>query len=136
MADQAFQPFQMHEHLIGLHAKNFKTHIESVKNKGKSQADWIIGLKDFDNTLALHGQYWEKHPKGDETLLLLSGEILLSYCNAKFKNIQSTLLRAGEVLIVPQNTWHRLEVLQVGQLMFFTPATGSKIAKVEEDFNV
>lgn len=42
MADQAFQPFLMHEHLIGLHVENFKTHIESIKNKGKSQADWII----------------------------------------------------------------------------------------------
>lgn len=132
MTDQAFQPFKMQAHLIGLHVENFKTHIESINNKGRSQADWIIGLKDFESTQALHGQYWEKHPKGDETLLLLSGKIRLSHCDEQFQNAQSMLLQAGEVIVVPQNTWHRLEVLEAGQLMFFTPAQGSKIEKVED----
>lgn len=136
MTNQAFQPFKMQAHLIGLHVENFKTTIESIHNKARSQADWIIGLKDFESTQALHGHYWEKHPKGDETLLLLSGKILLSYCDGQFQNIQSVMLQAGEVIIVPQNTWHRLEVHEAGQLMFFTPAQGSKIEKVEGEADV
>lgn len=130
MTDKAFQPVKMQAHLIGLHVENFKTTIESIHDKGRSQADWIIGLKEFVNTHALHGDYWEKHPKGDETLLLLSGRIQLSYCDAQFQNIQSVVLQAGEAIVVTQNTWHRLEVEVPGQLMFFTPAQGSKIEKV------
>lgn len=136
MTNQAFQPIKMQAHLIGLHVENFKTSIESIQNKGRSQADWIIGLKDFESTQALHGHYWEKHPKGDETLLLLSGRILLSYCDQHFENVKSIVLQAGEVIVVPQNTWHRLEVQEVGQLMFFTPAQGSKIEKVGEQADV
>ncbi|MDQ8936689.1 hypothetical protein [Acinetobacter rudis] len=136
MSNQAFQAFKMQAHLIGLHVENFNTTIESIQNKGRSDADWIIAIKDFENTHALHGHYWEKHPKGDETLLLLSGKIVLSYCDESFQNVKSIVLQAGEVLVVAKDTWHRLEVHHPGQLMFFTPAQGSKIVKVQEQYDV
>ncbi|AOA57828.1 cupin domain-containing protein [Acinetobacter larvae] len=124
------QPFSLFEQLVGLHAKNFKSSIESIHHKGRSEADWIVGLKKFADTQALHGHFWEKHPKGDETILLITGTLELCHCDENFQQVQRIQLHAEQSIVIPANTWHRFEVIHAGSLLFMTPAQGSKIEKV------
>ena len=48
---------------------------------------------------------WERHPAGEEILVLLSGEL---------------------EMVVPRNTWHRALVKRPGNLMFITPGAGTE----------
>jgi len=62
---------------------------------------------------------WERHSKGDEIVYVLEGEtsIVLLTQNGEMSN----LLRSGELLIVPQNTWHRFETSEGVKIMTVTP---------------
>ncbi|MEM1415384.1 MAG: cupin domain-containing protein [Myxococcota bacterium] len=61
---------------------------------------------------------WERHPKGDELVQVVEGEteLLLWVEGAE----QRHRLAAGELLIVPANTWHRFETPGV-KLLTVTP---------------
>lgn len=61
---------------------------------------------------------WERHPVGDELVQVLEGEtdlILLQDGD----EVRHTL-RAGQLIVVPQGTWHRFETAG-GRLMTATP---------------
>jgi len=62
---------------------------------------------------------WERHSKGDEIVYVLEGEtrLVLLTQNGEMSN----LLRSGELLIVPQNTWHRFETSEGVKIMTVTP---------------
>lgn len=62
---------------------------------------------------------WERHPGGDEIVYLLEGETSLVLLTENGET--SNLLIAGELLIVPQNTWHRFETPHGVKLMTVTP---------------
>jgi mannose-6-phosphate isomerase-like protein (cupin superfamily) len=62
---------------------------------------------------------WERHPQGDEIVFIVSGEttLILLHEGQEVPNV----LRAGELLVVPQNTWHRFESPQPVRVMTVTP---------------
>ncbi len=123
-------PFALDGHLIALYAQDFSACSQASSGKGRSDADWLIGLKSFSTNLSVHGDYWERHPKGDETLCLLTGKITLTLLNQGTATEQQIDLNAGQALIVPRGTWHRLSVHEPGQLLFITPVVGSEHAKL------
>ncbi len=92
--------------------------------RGRVQSDWIIGIRAFRDSTSVHGSHWERHPRGDEMLTVLQGciDVVLD------TPLEETRLHvdAGHSLVVPQGCWHRLEVVQPGQLLFVTPATDSE----------
>src|SRR5271165_4847868 len=47
---------------------------------------------------------WERHPQGDEIVQVVDGATTLHLMTAEGK--QSVTLRAGMMVVVPQNTWH------------------------------
>ena len=57
---------------------------------------------------------WERHPKGDETVQILEGQV--SFDIIIDDEIHALDLKAGMMLVVPQNCWHR-----------FTSETGVKV---------
>jgi len=67
---------------------------------------------------------WERHPVGDEILILLSGE--LEMVLETRTGIRKTPLKAGQTLVVPRNTWHHAVVKKPGKLMFITPGAGTE----------
>ncbi|MBF0276944.1 MAG: cupin domain-containing protein [SAR324 cluster bacterium] len=73
---------------------------------------------------------WERHSNGDEIVFNLEGEttlILLSNGNEV-----SNILREGELLVVPQNVWHRFETPRGVKVMTITPQpTDHSIKKPE-----
>ncbi len=73
--------------------------------------------------------HWERHPAGDEILVLLSGELELVLDTERGEERAS--LKAGQTFIVPKGVWHRGIVKKPGQLMFLTPGSGTEHRPVE-----
>jgi mannose-6-phosphate isomerase-like protein (cupin superfamily) len=67
---------------------------------------------------------WERHPGGDEILILLSGE--LEMVLETRTGTRRTRLKGGQAFVVPRNTWHRALVKKPGKLMFITPGAGTE----------
>jgi len=62
---------------------------------------------------------WERHPVGDEIVMVLSGEttLILLVDDAEIRHS----LSSNELLIVPQNVWHRFETPRGVKVMSVTP---------------
>ncbi len=70
---------------------------------------------------------WEIHPKGDEIVCLISGEIVFELKTDE--GIQSLSLSSpGAYLVVPANTWHTARVAKDASCLFFTPGEGTSHA--------
>lgn len=68
---------------------------------------------------------WEIHPKGDEIVILLSGEVtfILDLEDGK-KSI--TLYKSGDFAIVPQSVWHTAKTNLKSKVLFITPGEGTE----------
>lgn len=62
---------------------------------------------------------WERHPNGDEVVMVLEGATVLVLLVDGGE--VSHELRARELLVVPQNTWHRFESPEAVKIMTVTP---------------
>jgi mannose-6-phosphate isomerase-like protein (cupin superfamily) len=63
---------------------------------------------------------WEMHPKGDETLYLLSGETtLLLYSDGVESQIEFNV--PGSFVIIPKGAWHTALVKTNCTILFITP---------------
>ena len=62
---------------------------------------------------------WERHSGGDEIVYVLEGETSLVLLTENGE--KSNLLKSAELLIVPQNTWHRFETSEGVKIMTVTP---------------
>jgi mannose-6-phosphate isomerase-like protein (cupin superfamily) len=69
---------------------------------------------------------WERHPKGDEVVYVLEGEtaLILWVRGREDRHV----LRTGQLLVVPENTWHRFETAGV-KLMTVTPSPTDHISQ-------
>ena len=62
---------------------------------------------------------WERHPVGDEIVMALEGcTTVIVLVDGEQQRIQ---LNAGEVLVVPQNHWHRFENSDHLKILGVTP---------------
>ncbi len=67
---------------------------------------------------------WEVHPKGDEFVMLVSGDVdMVLALNEGDKTVH--LSKPGLFLIVPRGTWHTARVHKPTQMMFVTPGEGT-----------
>ncbi len=95
---------------------------EMADSGGASRA--FAELSEYRNGAIYVGHYsgnseWERHPNGDEIVLVLEGEttiILLQ--NGKE---ESSYLGANELYVGPCNTWHRFQESRKLQVMTVTP---------------
>ena len=62
---------------------------------------------------------WERHPNGDEIVQIVEGATIVHLMTGD--GPQSVALKAGMVIIVPQNTWHRFEAPDGVSLVTATP---------------
>ena len=62
---------------------------------------------------------WERHPNGDEIVQIVEGQTTVHLMTDDGPH--SVALRAGMVVIVPQNTWHRFEAPDGVALVTATP---------------
>ena len=68
---------------------------------------------------------WERHPAGDETVVLLSGSATMKLKEAGGEKIVE-LKKAGDYLVVPRNTWHTAHVAEPARMLFVTPGEGTE----------
>lgn len=68
---------------------------------------------------------WEVHPKGEEVVLCLEGEITLHQEHADGQTGRVTI-RAGEYAINPPGTWHTADIEGHAKALFITAGEGTE----------
>jgi quercetin dioxygenase-like cupin family protein len=68
---------------------------------------------------------WERHPAGEELVVLISGEaeLILEQDGAEHA---TTLARPGEFVLVPRGVWHTARVRERCAMLFVTPGEGTE----------
>ena len=69
---------------------------------------------------------WELHTVGDELIHVLAGESVLTVLRNGEE--ESRLLRAGDVVVVPQGCWHRNNAASGVTMFHMTPRDGGENA--------
>lgn len=67
---------------------------------------------------------WEMHPKGEEVIMLLDGDIDFIFETPDGE--EAHRMGPGEVIIVPRGTWHRATVRKPGRMLFLTFGEGTE----------
>jgi mannose-6-phosphate isomerase-like protein (cupin superfamily) len=68
---------------------------------------------------------WERHPAGDEIVLLLSGTAtLVARVGTADQSIELT--EPGTYIVIPRNTWHTARVTTPTRMLFITPGEGTE----------
>jgi quercetin dioxygenase-like cupin family protein len=68
--------------------------------------------------------FWERHPGGDELVLLLSGRVeVFQELSAGTEVVE---LRTGRAMINPKGVWHTSDVHEPGLALFITPGAGTE----------
>jgi oxalate decarboxylase/phosphoglucose isomerase-like protein (cupin superfamily) len=75
-------------------------------------------------------QTWERHPAGEELVMLLSGAATLVLEEADGQRTIS-LSEPGSIVLVPQNVWHTAKTSVPTKMLFLTPGEGTENRPVE-----
>ena len=71
---------------------------------------------------------WEMHPKGDEIVFLLQGDVdFVLWTDAGEKTVRVD--RPGSTIVVPKGTWHTARPLKPTTMLFVTPGEGTENAE-------
>ena len=67
---------------------------------------------------------WERHPAGEELVVLLRGRIdVIQDLDGEHRRVE---LRAGEAMINPRGVWHTADVHEPGAGLFVAPGLGTE----------
>ena len=67
---------------------------------------------------------WERHPAGDEVVVLVSGKAEL--VQDLDGNERRATLTAGQAVVNPRGVWHTADVIEPGRALFITPGRGTE----------
>ena len=68
--------------------------------------------------------FWERHPAGEELVLLLNGRVdLIQDLDGTEHRIE---LKAGDGVLNPPGVWHTADVHDPGDALFITPGAGTE----------
>ena len=67
---------------------------------------------------------WERHPAGDEVLILLEGRVELVFDREGVETRRP--FEAGQTVIVPAGVWHTAKVLEPGRMLGLTCGAGTE----------
>ncbi len=67
---------------------------------------------------------WERHPAGDEVVLVISGQVQLVVESDGAES--RTELNAGEAVLVPQGLWHTADVVTPALVLHITRGQGTE----------
>jgi len=70
--------------------------------------------------------HWERHPAGEELILLVSGAVDLIVETADGTHRTVPLRPGRPAFLVPAGLWHRFAVREAGRLVFLTPGEGTE----------
>ncbi len=69
---------------------------------------------------------WERHPAGDEIVMLLAGQATM-HVQTDTEETVVTLMQMGQYVVIPQGLWHKAKVAEPTTLLFITPGEGTAI---------
>lgn len=72
--------------------------------------DGVITLGKFAGTSA-----WERHPKGDEIVQVVTGNIILRI------DADSIKLGTGDMTVIPAGRWHQIYAAEMASMLYVTP---------------
>lgn len=72
--------------------------------------DGVITLGKFSGL-----SQWERHPKGDEIVQVVAGEIVLRI------ERDSIRMRAGDMIVIPVDRWHQIYASEMASILYVTP---------------
>ncbi len=67
--------------------------------------------------------HWERHPNGDEVLVLMEGRLEVIFEQDGAESRQA--FTPGQTLVVPAGAWHRALVLEPGRMFAITYGAGT-----------
>ncbi len=67
---------------------------------------------------------WERHPAGEEVVVLLSG--LIDLVQRTDTGERRITLHPGQAVINPPGVWHTADVIEPGDTIFITPGRGTE----------
>jgi len=88
---------------------------------GTLHHEYLVTTSTFNSDWAS----WEKHPKGDEIVCLLSGEVTL-VLELEGGNEQVHLTRLGDFALIPRGTWHTAQTSVESTMLFITAGEGTQ----------
>lgn len=74
---------------------------------------------------------WERHPAGEELVMLLGGAVTLMLEEAEGVRVVS-LTHPGAYVLVARNTWHTARAEVESSLVFLTPGAGTEHRPVND----
>jgi mannose-6-phosphate isomerase-like protein (cupin superfamily) len=67
---------------------------------------------------------WERHPAGEEVVVLLSGRVdVIQDIDGEHRRVE---LRPGQAMVNPAGVWHTADVHEPGRALFITPGHGTE----------
>jgi quercetin dioxygenase-like cupin family protein len=67
---------------------------------------------------------WERHPAGEEVVVLLSGRAdLIQQIDGEERRVT---LQPGQAIVNPAGVWHTADVHEPGEILFVTPGRGTE----------
>lgn len=81
----------------------------------------LISCYEFEQDWSL----WEMHPQGDETVILLSGQVTFVLQQEAGEELV-LLEQPGDFVVVPKSTWHSARTGVKTRLLFITPGEGTE----------
>jgi uncharacterized cupin superfamily protein len=67
---------------------------------------------------------WERHPAGEELVVLLTGRVdLIQDLDGRHQVVE---LHPGQAVVNPRNIWHTATVHEPGDALFVTPGRGTE----------
>ena len=75
--------------------------------------------------------HWERHPKGDELLHVLEGEVEVELLQKSGRVVRETV-RAGSFYVVPRGLWHRPIQREPVVMLYVTPSAGTEATFADE----
>jgi quercetin dioxygenase-like cupin family protein len=75
--------------------------------------------------------HWERHPKGDELLHVLEGEVEVELLQKNGRIARETV-RAGSFYVVPRGLWHRPVQRKPVVMLYVTPGEGTEATFEDE----
>ncbi len=69
---------------------------------------------------------WEKHPEGDEVVVLLAGAVTF-IVELPERQQEVSLTELGSYVIVPKNCWHTAKINKPTTMLFITPGEGTQV---------
>lgn len=88
----------------------------------------LIAMHDFSSDWTS----WERHPAGDELVVLLSGNATMVIELDIGQDIIS-LSEPGAYAIVPRDKWHTAKISEPSRMLFITPGEGTEHREMQAE---